>query len=267
MINNYILESLKLNNPKNLNEFENVLREISQKIILYALSQTSFFKNAAFYGGTCLRIFHNLDRFSEDLDFQVIREDYKLDFDQYMSKCINVLESYGLKATVYIKPDYDNGEVRRRYIKISYYDLANEYFGIKFIPGAKYEMKLLNSPMFSNIYCFDYSSLFAGKLNALITRNWRERTKGRDYFDYMFYLSHNVKFNLEYLKNKLKYSLNKDTSKFTNDNIKELLKNKFEESNFESLKADIIPFVEPNYNINNIDKNMFINSIEYLECD
>ena len=284
MINNYILESLKLNNPKNLNEFENVLREISQKIILYALSQTSFFKNAAFYGGTCLRIFHNLDRFSEDLDFQVIREDYKLDFDQYMSKCINVLESYGLKATVYTKPDYDNGEVRRRYIKISYYDLANEYFGIismnkeklvsikievstKFIPGAKYEMKLLNSPMFSNIYCFDYSSLFAGKLNALITRNWRERTKGRDYFDYMFYLSHNVKFNLEYLKNKLKYSLNKDTSRFTNDNIKELLKNKFEESNFESLKADIIPFVEPNYNINNIDKNMFINSIEYLECD
>ena len=83
----------------------------------------------------------------------------------------------------------------------------------------------------------------------------------------MFYLSHNVKFNLEYLKNKLKYSLDKDTSKFTNDNIKELLKNKFEESNFESLKADIIPFVEPNYNINNIDKNMFINSIEYLECD
>ena len=244
MINNYILESLKLNNPKKLNEFENALREISQKIILYALSQTSFFKNAAFYGGTCLRIFHNLDRFSEDLDFQVISEDFKLDFEQYMSKCINVLESYGLKATVYTKSDYDKGEVRRRYIKISHYDLANEYFGkismnkeklisikievsTKYIPGAKYEMKLLNSPMFSNIYCFDYSSLFAGKLNALITRNWRERTKGRDYFDYMFYLSHNVKFNLEYLKNKLKYSLDKDTSKFTIDNIKELLKNKF----------------------------------------
>jgi predicted nucleotidyltransferase component of viral defense system len=284
MINNYILESLKLNNPKNLNEFENVLREITQKIILYALSGTSFFKNVVFYGGTCLRIFHNLDRFSEDLDFQVISENYKLDFDQYMSKCINVLESYGLKSTVYTKPDYDIGEVRRRYIKISHYDLANEYFGkismnkeklvsikievsTKYIPGAKYEMKLLNSPMFSNVYCFDYSSLFAGKLNALITRNWRERTKGRDYFDYMFYLSHNVKFNLEYLKNKLKYSLDKDTSKFTIDNIKELLKNKFEESDFDSLKADIIPFVKADYDINNIDKVMFINSIEYLECD
>lgn len=284
MINNYILESLKLNNPKNLNEFENALKEISQKIILYALSGTSFFKNAAFYGGTCLRIFHNLDRFSEDLDFQVISEDFKLDFEQYMSKCINVLESYGLKSTVYTKPDYDIGEVRRRYIKISHYDLANEYFGkismnkeklisikievsTKYVPGAKYEMKLLNSPMFSNVYCFDYSSLFAGKLNALLTRNWRERTKGRDYFDYMFYLSHNVKFNLEYLKNKLKYSLDKDTSNYTISDIKALLKLKFEESDFDSLKADIIPFVKSDYNINNIDKVMFINSIEYLECD
>ena len=284
MINNYILESLRLNNPKNLNEFENALREISQKIILYALSGTSFFKNAAFYGGTCLRIFHNLDRFSEDLDFQVISEDFKLDFEQYMSKCINVLESYGLKSTVYTKPDYDIGEVRRRYIKISYYDLANEYFGkismnkeklisikievsTEYIPGAKYEMKLLNSPMFSNVYCFDYSSLFAGKLNALLTRNWRERTKGRDYFDYKFYLSHNVKFNLEYLKNKLKYSLDKDTSNYTINDIKALLKSKFEESDFDSLKADIIPFVNADYNINNIDKAMFINSIEYLECE
>ena len=284
MINNYILESLKINNPKNLNEFENVLREISQKIILYALSQTSFFKNVAFYGGTCLRIFHNLDRFSEDLDFQVISEEYKLDFEQYMSKCINVLESYGLNSTVYSKPDYDNGEVRRRYIKISHYDIANEYLGkismnkekivsikievsTKYIAGAKYKMELLNSPMFSNIYCFDYGSLFAGKLNALLTRNWRERTKGRDYFDYMFYLSYNVKFNLDYLKNKLSFSLDKDTSNYTIDDIKELLKLKFEESNFEAIKADIIPFVNADYNINNIDKDMFINSISYLECE
>ena len=284
MINNYILESLKINNPKNLMEFENELREISQKIILFALSQTSFFKNVAFYGGTCLRIFHNLDRFSENLDFQVLSEDYNLRLDEYMSKCLNVLESYGLNATVYSKPDYDTGEVRRRYIKITHYDIANEYFGkismnkeklvsikieisTKYIPGAKYEMNLLNSPMFSNVYCFDYSSLFAGKLNALLTRNWRERTKGRDYFDYMFYLSHNVKFNLEYLKNKLRFSLDKDTSSFDLNDIKELLSNKFEESDFDSIKKDIIPFVNDEYNIDSINKDMFINSIKYLECE
>lgn len=284
MINNYILEALKISNPKNINEFENALREISQKIILYALAQTTFFKNAAFYGGTCLRIFHGLDRFSEDLDFQVIREDFKLDFDQYMAKCITILESYGLKATVHSKPDYDNGEIRRRYIKISHYDIANEYFGkismnkekllsirievsTEFVSGAKYEMKLLNSPMFANVLCFNYESLFAGKLCALITRNWRERTKGRDFFDYMFYISHNVKFNLDYMKNKLKYSLNKDTSNYDINDIKELLKEKFEQTDFEALKSDIIPFVDANYNIDNINKEMFITSIEYLKVE
>lgn len=284
MINNYILESLKMSDPKNLNEFENALREICQKIILYALSQTSFFKNVAFYGGTCLRIFHGLDRFSEDLDFQVIREDYKLNFDQCMSKCFNVLESYGLKSIVYSKPEYDSGEVRRRYIKISHYDIANEYFGkismnkekivsikievsTKYISGAKFEMKLLNAPMFSNIYCFDYGSLFAGKIHALLMRNWRERIKGRDYFDYMFYISHDVKFNLDYLRNKLEYSLNKDTSYYTIDDIKLLLKEKFEQTDFNDLKSDIIPFVNANYNIDSISKEMFVNSIENLKCE
>ena len=106
-----------------------------------------------------------------------------------------MLESYGLKASIYSKKEYDEGEIRRRYIKIPYYDLANEYFekismnkekvisvkieiSTKYIPGANYEMNLLTSPVFSMIYSFDYSSLFSGKLNALLTRNWRERTKG-----------------------------------------------------------------------------------------
>ncbi|MBE6141440.1 MAG: nucleotidyl transferase AbiEii/AbiGii toxin family protein [Erysipelotrichaceae bacterium] len=284
MINNYILESLKISDPKNLNEFENNLREISQKIILYALSQTSLFKNAAFYGGTCLRIFHNLDRFSEDLDFQVIKEDYKLDFDQYMAKCITTLESYGLKASVYSKPEYDVGEIRRRYIKIPFYDIANEYItnvsmnkeklisikievSTSYVKGAKYEMKLLNSPLFSNIYCFDYGSLFAGKIHALLIRNWRERTKGRDYFDYLFYLSHNIKFNLEYLRNKLSISLSKDMSNIDLEDIKELLKAKFIESDFNAIKNDIIPFINRDFNIASIDKNMFIDSISYLEAE
>ena len=283
MINNYIYESLKINNPKNLIDFENELREICQKIILCALSQTSFFKNAAFYGGTCLRIFHGLDRFSEDLDFQVTSEFFNLKLDDYMSKCISVLESFGLKAIVYSKPDYDTGEVRRRYIKISHYNLANEFFGkvsmnkeklisikieisTKYISGARYEMNLLQSPVFSSVYCFDYSSLFAGKLNALLTRSWRERTKGRDYFDYMFYLSHNIKFNLDYLKNKLNYSLNTDTSSYSIIDIKKLLIQKFEESDFDSIIKDIIPFLNSDYNIQNINKDLFIKSVDYLEC-
>ncbi len=284
MINNYIFESLKLNNPKTINEFENVLREISQKIILYALSQTSFFKYAAFYGGTCLRMFHGLNRFSEDLDFQVTSNNYKINLDDCVNKCIYVLDSFGLKAHLHTKSEYDQGEVRRRYIKIAYYDIANEYFSnvsmnkekllsIKieistiFIAGAKYEMNMLQSPLFSNIYCFDYSSLFARKLNALITRNWRERTKGRDYFDYMFYLSHNVKFNMEYLKNKLQLSLDTDVSTFDLNRIKDLLITKFNDADYDMIKKDIYPFINNDFGFDSFNKEMFLSSIKYLDCE
>ena len=136
----------------------------------------------------------------------------------------------------------------------------------EYVEGAQYEMKLLPSPVFSNILCFDYSSLFAGKLCALLNRSWRERVKGRDYLDYMFYLSHGVSFNLKYLKNKMSYSLNKDTSSFTLDDIKQLLKEKFEIVDFNSVKNDILPFVRNKDIIDNINKDMFIASIELLKC-
>lgn len=282
MINNYILETLKINSPKNLTEFENALREISQKIILSSLSKTSFFKYAAFYGGTCLRVFHGLDRFSEDLDFQVTSENFNVNLDECMSVCVNALESYGLKAFINSKTEYDNGEMRRRYIKISHYDIANEYFGgismnkdklisvkieisTQYVDGANYEMNILPSPIFASIVCFDYGSLFAGKLCAILTRNWRERTKGRDYFDYMFYLSHNVKFNFEYLKNKLRYSLNKDTSHFDLNYVKELLRNKFNSTDYELVIKDIIPFTNDKSIIESINKELFVGSIDLLK--
>lgn len=283
MINNYIIENLKINNPTNLIEFENDLREIAQKIILSALSKTSFFRHVAFYGGTALRVFHGLMRFSEDLDFQVTEKDFNLNLDECMKVCVNTLSSYGLNPFVYTKEEYDKGEVRRRYIKIPCFEIANEYFekismdkeklvSIKieistlYVEGAQYEMKLLPSPVFSNILCFDYSSLFAGKLHALISRNWRERVKGRDYFDYMFYLSHDVSFNLNYLKNKLSNSMEKDTSTFTLDDIKELLKEKFESVDYNLIKNDILPFVRSKDNLDNLNKEMFIASIELLKC-
>ena len=46
----------------------NAIFEVNQQIILAGLYNGGFFDKAAFYGGTCLRIFHNLQRFSEDMD-------------------------------------------------------------------------------------------------------------------------------------------------------------------------------------------------------
>lgn len=278
MINNYIKEKLDLNNVRTLDQFINIIREECQKIILYSLSKTDFFSKVAFYGGTCLRIFHNLNRYSEDLDFNVIKPDIEIDLDDYLEQAIIDLEAFGFKPIIRSKEQYDQGEMRRRYITIPIYDLSTEYFkrtitnkeqvlsiklevSTNYIDGGRYEWKLLSSPLFSNILCFDYPSLFAGKLCALINRNWRNREKGRDYYDFMFYLSHEIKLNLEYIKSKL------GSSSLTLNQVKEMLIDRFNDTNFDSVKDDIKAFVIGNYSLDSFNKETFIQAVELLQSE
>lgn len=276
MINNYIKEKLDLNNVRTLDQFINIIREECQKIILYSLSKTDFFSKVAFYGGTCLRIFHNLNRYSEDLDFNIIKPNLEIDLDDYLEQTVIDLEAFGFKTIIRSKEQYDQGEMRRRYVTIPIYDFATEYFKIpvtnkeqvlsikleistNYIDGGRYERKLLSSPLFSNILCFDYPSLFAGKLCALINRNWRNREKGRDYYDFMFYLSHEIKLNFEYIKSKL------GISSLTLNQVKEMLIDRFNDTNFDSVKDDVGAFVIGNYDLDSFNKNNFIQAVELLQ--
>ena len=281
MINNYVYELLKQNNVNDAISFENVMRESVQKIILYALSRTTFFKKAAFYGGTCLRIFHNLQRFSEDLDFCVINDDEDFSWNDYMDTCINVLESYGLQAIISSKPGYDEGEIRRRYINIPCAELAREYFGknmfhkdrnisIKmeistaFTKGAHYSTEILTSPMLTSVVCYDMPTLFAGKLGAVLNRAWKNRIKGRDFYDYVFYMSLGVKYNAEYLNGKFAESTGIDLKDVTDELIKEKLRERFENADYDLVMADIKPFVLENNTINAITKDMLLATVNII---
>lgn len=279
MINNYINDYLQNYNIKTLNDFENAIREISQVLILCGLSKTDFFKKAVFYGGTCLRIFHGLGRYSEDLDFTVLRDDANFNFDDYTHSCVKLLESFGLKCEVYSKNDYDIGEIRRRYFKIPIYDIACSYFNtdsinkerkvaIKtevstfYVEGATYENNMISSPVFARVLCYDYSSLFAGKICAILNRDWRNRVKGRDYYDYMHYVCHNVPINLEYINSKANSSTSK---KMDFEELKLRLKEKFNEVDFDSVKKDIMPFAD-DLALDGLDKDLFIASVDNLKC-
>ena len=282
MINSYIKEKLDLYNVKTFDEFNNVIREECQKIILYSLSKTDFFNHVAFYGGTCLRIFHNLDRYSEDLDFNVINSKTELNLGKYEKQCLIDLETYGFTPVIKTKPEYDTGEVIRRYFSIPIYDISNEYFNrpvcnkeqnisikvevsTEYVENASYERKLLASPLFASVLVFDYPSLFAGKLHALLVRNWRSREKGRDFYDYIFYLSRDIKFNIKYLRSKLSYSLGSDQSSLSLDDIKKMLIDRFNKTDFELVKQDIKTFVINNQTIDNLNKETFILSTDLLK--
>lgn len=284
MINHFIKEKLNNDNVTTIDEGINCLREIIQGIVLLSLYKNGFFRNVAFYGGTCLRIFHGLERFSEDLDFNLIK-DVDISLNQYEKGIVDELQAYGLYASISKKAEYDKGEVLRRYINIPVYDFFLEYFNnrelklnkerqlsIKLeldsvcIEGATFENQILTTPNLAVVQCFDMPSLFSGKLHALICRNWKTRIKGRDYYDYLFYLRLGIPFNLNYLQNKLAHTYQKSPEDFDLKTINELLKERFENVDFNMIKKDLIPFISPKDDISYINKDMLISSIKLLKC-
>ena len=98
-MNNIIKQMLDKYEPKNINDEINALKEIIQEIVLSGLSRGNFFNDAAFYGGTALRIFYNLDRFSEDLDFALINPNKNFDLSKYF-KFIRFSNYLSLKCRI-----------------------------------------------------------------------------------------------------------------------------------------------------------------------
>ena len=95
-----IKEWIESYEPKNIQDTEQALREIMQEIALAGLYRANFFKHAAFYGGTALRIFHGLNRFSEDLDFSLLQKDADFEFDHYFKSIVDEFQALGIKVSL-----------------------------------------------------------------------------------------------------------------------------------------------------------------------
>ena len=270
----------------NLEDKRNAIKEVIQEIILCGLSRSDFFKNVAFYGGTALRIFYGLDRFSEDLDFSLIIEDEKFELNKYFSYLENELKSLGLQVVITEVEKTKDSSIKSAFLKantkevmIAIYDKDisninhNDLIKIKFeidtnpIPFASYETKIRLLPAPYQVKLFDKESLFAGKIHACLCRNWQSRIKGRDFYDYVFFLSMNAKVNLDYLKAKLinsnfideKYDLNID-------NLKNFLNQKFENTDFNEAKKDVLPFIKDKTKIDLWNKDFFKEITKTLEA-
>ena len=279
-MNNIIEQMLKSYEIKNTNDEINALKEIIQEIVLSGLSRGKFFEKTAFYGGTALRIFFHLDRFSEDLYFALINPDSNFDLSTYFTYISKELEAYDLNLEITSKHKKNDTNIKSAFIKgntlehiLKFFpnDENSEYthllkdikikFEIDINPpqGATFkdEYKLLPSPHLVKIY--DQESLFAGKIHAILCRNWQTRTKGRDLYDYIFFLANNTKVNLELLHNKLIASQYIEPNKAFDINIlKELLIEKFKIIDYQEAKEDIIPFIKDTNSLDMWNSEFFI---------
>ena len=274
-------------NPQNNEERENALKEIFQEIALAGLSRGGFFEKAAFYGGTCLRLFYGLNRFSEDLDFALIKKDDNFNLDEYFPSLVKEFQSYGIEINVESKLKSFDSNVQSAFIKGNTYVLmmyffpknddvkkviSNQKMKIKFEVdtanpngwNAEIKYRMLPSPY--EVKVFDESTLFAGKIHAIICRNYKNHVKGRDYYDYLFYIGKGSKFNLEYLKNKL-VNTNDEFNKeeITLEKIKKLLKERFENVDYESAKEDVSNFISDKSSLQLWKKELFLSTLELLD--
>ena len=213
--------------PQNEEEIVSALREIMQEITLAALSRTDFFEKAAFYGGTALRIFHGLDRFSEDLDFSLIKTDPKFSLEPYFPAIVEEFKALGMQVSLREKDKKQVSSIESAFLKTEtiWQELILEDIvrqsGIKSNRNVKIkievdrtpplgyntEEKLLLKPFSFYVKCFTLSSLFAGKMHALLFRKWKTRVKGRDWYDLEWYIKKGVPLDLSHFMARAKDTL------------------------------------------------------------
>lgn len=210
-----IKKRLAIYNVSSPIEEENALKEIVQEIILFALWKADFFEVAAFQGGTSLRILHGLPRFSEDIDFILIEPDPKFSWQPYLERLIETCNEFGLNPEALDKKEMDKN-VKSALIKDN--SIANQ-LNLNFMnnqssyklkikleidcnpaAGSDFEFSYLDFPVDFEVGHQDVSSNFSLKTHALLCRPY---LKGRDWYDFNWYIAQSVIPNLELLKNAL----------------------------------------------------------------
>lgn len=189
----------------------NAIREMLQEMILAALSRTDFFVRAAFHGGTQLRIFEGVRRFSEDLDFALVSKETGLDLLPYMEKVAEEMSALGVQlevkdrtnAAMTVKKGFLKNDSLVRILELRFVGKKGSVGSPSKIvikmevdanppTGATYRAAQLFFPFPASVRSFDRESSFAGKMHALLCRQY---VKGRDWFDFVWYVGERVKIN------------------------------------------------------------------------
>ena len=263
-MNKALEDMLNQYNPVTPSDWNHAIRKVVQEIALLGLWRSGFFEQAAFYGGTALRIFHGLNRFSEDLDFSLISQQSHYRLEPALSSVKTELAAWGLSFEAESKSSGERAGIESAFLKgntrinllniglpeeLSRHVPHNQKITIKLEldttppPLAKTEIKthLLPTPFQARLY--DLPSLFAGKLHALLFRDWKSRVKGRDFYDLVWYASRNVPVNLPHLEARMANGGNGQTETLDLAGLQRLLNKRIETVDLHVAAEEVRPFL------------------------
>ncbi len=258
-----IKEWLQEYNPQHKEEAVAALREIMQEVALAGLQRRGFFEKAAFYGGTALRIFYGLDRFSEDLDFSLLERNPDFSLEPYFQGMITEFGAIGMRVSIKEKKKTARSNIESAFLKpetvwkeLVLEDIVKQT-GVSAVPGIRIkievdrepplgfetEEKLLLRPFSFYVKCFTLPDLFAGKMHALLFRNWKNRVKGRDWYDLEWYVKKGVPLSLHHFLLRARDTGNWKDDAITGEQVLRLLRGKIESVSFDIVREDIVRFI------------------------
>lgn len=258
-----IKEWLEEYKPANQQEAKDALREIMQDIALAGLSRAGFFEKAAFYGGTALRIFYGLERFSEDLDFSLLTVDPEFSLIKYQDAIIQEFNALGMQVVIREKQKTNKTNIDSAFLKSE--TIWRELILEGIVPqsgmgqvtnikikievdrepplGFETEEKLMLKPFSFYVKCLTLPNLFAGKMHALLFRKWGTNVKGRDWYDMEWYIRKGIPLNLEHFVIRAKDSGDWKKDKISEGEFRQLLMEKIDSVKMDYVIADIRRFL------------------------
>ncbi|MGD9685224.1 MAG: nucleotidyl transferase AbiEii/AbiGii toxin family protein [Candidatus Obscuribacterales bacterium] len=246
-------------------EAKRTLRQILQQVALLGLWRTKFFEHAGFYGETALRLLYGLNRFSGDLDFTLLKPNPSFSLQSYLEGVSQELLSFGVPISAHIKPKSHESAIQSAFLKANTLELLlqteipelelkgihlGEQLKIRVEidtdppPHFRTEEAYLLQPLPFSVYTLSKPDLFAGKLHALLCREWEGRVKGRDWWDFLWFIGQDIPVHLAHLEARMRQTGHyPERGSLTIAEVRERVERRATDLNVEAAKRDLSPFI------------------------
>lgn len=275
---NYVVEQMMKSPSLGAVDDNQRFREAMQRITLAGLYRGGFFTKAAFYGGTALRLFHGLPRFSEDMDFSLLQKDISFDLEQYFPYILEEFHALDMEVFINRKAKNKESAIESAFLKseTDAYDLevnaqkiAKVKIEVDTNPPLNFqtENKVSLLPFSFMTKCYKLPYLFAGKMHALLYRNWKTRVKGRDWFDFEWYVRNNVPMDFAHFAARVKQLTPEIAYAHTPEYFKAELKQKIIETDIDQVKKDVAPFIQDQSIMNIWSRDYFAQIVDLIQFE
>ena len=265
-MNEAIRQILATYEIRSLEDSLRALREVMQEIALLGLWRSKFFEKAAFYGGTALRVLYGNDRFSEDLDFSLLERGGSFDLSDYSEALKKELASFGFAVEIASRAKPASAAIQSAFLKADTWTQMitvefdkglvqkvprNQVLKIKLEidvdppPGFTTETRYLLRPVPFAVRTFSLPDLFAGKMHAVLCREWKSRVKGRDWYDLVWFAAHHQELRISHLEQRMRQTEHWiGPAPLTAGDLRDLLTKRIDKVDIDQIRLEVEPFVK-----------------------